>query len=106
MPKTQGVVEAVAQTKFALELRKHGKVVRPFPPHVAKNVREAGLLYEHLKTQGVTGYRGIVQGEPALARLRADIGDGSRDPFGPGSFPRPFLAPDPEPDDREEEVAA
>jgi succinate dehydrogenase / fumarate reductase, iron-sulfur subunit len=108
VPQTQGVVEAVAQTKFALKLRKHGKVVRPFPPHVAKRVRESGLLYEELRTQGMSGYRGIVQGEPALARLRAGLGAGTdgRDPFGPGSFPRPFLAPDPEPDGPAEEATA
>jgi succinate dehydrogenase iron-sulfur subunit len=105
VPQTQGVTQAVAQTKFALRLRKHGKVVRPFPPHVAKDVREAGLLYELVKTQGKRGYRGIVQGERGLARLGLDGGGAARDPYGPGSFPRPFLAPDPEPDEEQAEAA-
>jgi succinate dehydrogenase / fumarate reductase iron-sulfur subunit len=97
VPRTQGTVEAVAQTRFALELRKHGKVPRPFPPHVAKDVRAAGLLRRVLETQGRQGYQGIVQGERGLSRIGFD-GHG-RDPYGEGSFPRPYVAPDPEPDD-------
>jgi succinate dehydrogenase iron-sulfur subunit len=106
VPKTQGVVDAVAQARFALELRRHGKVPRPFPPHVAKRVREAGLLYQVVREQGRNGYRGIVQGERGLARLAEGVHDGGRDPYGPGSFPRPFVAPDPEPEEGEPEAPA
>jgi succinate dehydrogenase iron-sulfur subunit len=69
VPKTQGVVSAIQQTKFALSLAKRGKVPPPFPPHVAENVQEARALYEVVKTRGVKGAAGIVQGERALARI-------------------------------------
>jgi succinate dehydrogenase / fumarate reductase iron-sulfur subunit len=69
VPKTQGVVEAVRQTKFALSLLKHGKVPVPIPPHVAENVQEARALLEVVRAQGRSGAAGIVQGEKALSRL-------------------------------------
>ena len=37
------------------------------------------------------GYAGIVQGERALAKLAHGHDEGERDPYGEGSFPRPFL---------------
>jgi heterodisulfide reductase subunit C len=69
VPKTQGIVEAVKQTKFAIGLAKHGKVPPPFPPHVAANVGEARALHELVREQGREGALGIVQGERALARI-------------------------------------
>src|SRR5256886_3127183 len=33
VPKTQGVISAIKQTRFALDLVRHGKVPPPFPPH-------------------------------------------------------------------------
>ena len=69
VPKTQGLVAAMQQTKFALSLAKRGKVPPPFPPHVAENVQEARALYDVVKTRGVKGAAGIVQGERALARI-------------------------------------
>jgi succinate dehydrogenase / fumarate reductase iron-sulfur subunit len=69
VPKTQGVVEAVKQIGFALNLAKHGKVPPPFPPHVAKDVKEARLLHDLVKRQGRAGALGIVQGEHALGRI-------------------------------------
>jgi succinate dehydrogenase / fumarate reductase iron-sulfur subunit len=89
VPKTQGVVEAIKQTRFALGLARRGKVPSPFPPHVAKDVRQSRLLYDLLQEQGRGGYAGIVQGEHALARLASDYHEGARDPYGEGSFPRP-----------------
>jgi succinate dehydrogenase / fumarate reductase, iron-sulfur subunit len=91
VPKTQGIVEAVKQTKFALGLFKVGKVPSPFPPHVAKNVRESRRLHDLLHEQDRRGFDGIVQGEPALAKLAHGIHEGERDPYGPGSFPRPYI---------------
>src|SRR3954454_12390042 len=102
VPKTQGVISAIKQTKFALGLAKKGKVPPPFPPHVADNVEEARRLHDLVGEQGVDGYWGIVQGERALARLAHGHGDGGRDPYGEGSFPRPYLPegkPSPEPQD-------
>ncbi|MBW3593798.1 MAG: 4Fe-4S dicluster domain-containing protein [Actinobacteria bacterium] len=76
VPKTQGVVSAVKQTKFALSLAKVGKVPLPFPPHVAKDVGEARALRELVRTQGREGALGHVQGERGLARIeRANWGD-------------------------------
>jgi succinate dehydrogenase / fumarate reductase iron-sulfur subunit len=67
VPKTQGVVSAVKETKFALNLLKHGKV--PLRPHIAENVQEARALHEIVKAQGRDGAAGIVQGERALGRI-------------------------------------
>jgi succinate dehydrogenase / fumarate reductase iron-sulfur subunit len=69
VPKTQGIVSAIKQTKFALQLARHGKIPPPFPPHVADRVKEARALYNLVKEQGVDGALGIVQGEHALARI-------------------------------------
>jgi succinate dehydrogenase / fumarate reductase iron-sulfur subunit len=76
VPKTQGVVSAIKQTRFAIDLAKHGKVPPPVPPHVAENVDEARRLYNLVKLQGREGALGIVQGERAIARYaRHDEGE-------------------------------
>jgi succinate dehydrogenase iron-sulfur subunit len=69
VPKTQGMASAVKEIGFALNLAKRGKVPPPFPPHVAKDVKEARLLHELVKRQGREGALGIVQGEHALGRI-------------------------------------
>jgi len=91
VPKTQGVVEAIKQTRFALGLAVRGKVPPPFPPHVAKDVRESRRLHDLLREQGVDGYAGIVQGEHALGRLARGHMETYGEPYGPGSFPKPFI---------------
>ncbi|HLM33001.1 MAG TPA: 4Fe-4S dicluster domain-containing protein, partial [Gaiellaceae bacterium] len=78
VPKTQGVVEAIKQTRFALSLLRVGKV--PILPHVARDVPEARALRELIETQGRDGALGHVQGERALARIEhTDSGSASRD---------------------------
>jgi hypothetical protein len=72
VPKTQGVVSAIKQTKFALSLARRGKVPPPVPPHVAKDVHEARMLRDLIETQGRGGALGHVQGERALARVEPD----------------------------------
>jgi succinate dehydrogenase / fumarate reductase iron-sulfur subunit len=69
VPKTQGIISAIKQTKFALQLARHGKVPSPFPPHVAEDVKESRALYNLLREQGRDGALGIVQGEHALGRI-------------------------------------
>ncbi len=69
VPKTQGIIEALKQTGFALSLAKRGKVPIPFPPHVAANVNESRMLRDLIKTQGMDGAAGHVQGERALSRI-------------------------------------
>src|SRR6476646_9340422 len=69
VPKTQGIVAAIKQTKFAIDLALHGKVPPPVPPHVADRVGESRALYNLVKEQGVDGALGIVQGEQALGRI-------------------------------------
>jgi succinate dehydrogenase iron-sulfur subunit len=69
VPKTQGMIEAIKQTGFALKLARRGKVPSPFPPHVAKDVKEARQLRELVNEQGRDGALGIVQGEHALSRI-------------------------------------
>jgi succinate dehydrogenase / fumarate reductase iron-sulfur subunit len=92
VPKTQGIVESIKQVRFALELFRHGKVPPPFPPHVAKDVVESRRLYDLVREQGRDGYAGIVQGERGLARLAHGHAGEERDPYGPGSFPRPYVS--------------
>jgi succinate dehydrogenase / fumarate reductase iron-sulfur subunit len=69
VPKTQGVISAIGQMKFAMSLARRGKVPPPFPPHVAERVKEARGLREIVKQQGRDGALGHVQGEKAIARI-------------------------------------
>jgi succinate dehydrogenase / fumarate reductase iron-sulfur subunit len=69
VPKTQGIISALKETKFALKLARHGKVPPPFPPHVAEKVKEARALHDLVREQGREGALGIVQGEHALGRI-------------------------------------
>jgi hypothetical protein len=89
------VVSAIKQTRFALDLALKGKVPPPFPPHVAKNVKESRRLYELTTQSGPKGYMGIVQGERALGRL--EHGHAGEETLAeiyerPGAYPRPFIA--------------
>src|SRR5207248_11351812 len=80
VPKTQGIVSAVKQTKFAIGLARRGKVPPPVPPHVAADVGEARALPQLVREPGREGALGIVQGERALARIaHTDAGGGRRD---------------------------
>jgi succinate dehydrogenase iron-sulfur subunit len=72
VPKTQGVLSAIKEVKFALKLLRHGKVPLPIPPHVAENVREARALHDLVREQGRDGALGIVQGERGLARAEQE----------------------------------
>jgi len=96
VPKTQGIVSAIKQTRFAIGLAVKGKVPPPFPPHVAPNVVESRRLHDLVQAQGVRGYAGIVQGERALAKLEHGHGGDGRDPYGEGSL-RPYLPSEGEP---------
>ena len=78
VPKTQGIVSTIKQTKFAIGLAKRGKVPPPVPPHVAKDVGEARALYNLVQQQGRAGALGIVQGERALARIEHTEGESKR----------------------------
>jgi succinate dehydrogenase / fumarate reductase iron-sulfur subunit len=91
VPKTQGIIAAIQQTGFALGLVRHGKVPLPIPPHVAKDVPQARALYDIVKSQERKGALGIVQGERALSRLEHGHDGAVREPYGEGSFPRPFI---------------
>ncbi len=97
VPKTQGIVTSIKQMKFAMGLAVKGKVPPPFPPHVAANQKEARALFDLVKEQGRDGAQGIVQGERALSRIEYHEGGGAsaeRGPYGPGSFPKPYLPGD------------
>jgi len=91
VPKTQGIVESIKQAKFAMGLAKRGKVPLPFPPHVAKDVREARRLHELVMEQDIRGFEGIVQGERGLAKLAHGHIAEEFDMYGPGRFPEPKL---------------
>jgi succinate dehydrogenase / fumarate reductase, iron-sulfur subunit len=93
VPKTQGIVSAIKQTRFALDLARKGKVPPPFPPHVAKDVKESRRLHD-LTQHGPQGFMGIVQGERALARLaHGHTGEETLEEIydRPGAFHRPYL---------------
>jgi succinate dehydrogenase / fumarate reductase, iron-sulfur subunit len=97
VPKTQGVVKAIKEIKFAMSLLPKGKVPPPFPPHVAADVDESRALYDLVKTQGRDGAAGIVQGERALMHLghQGESVDGPSHPYDdPRSFVRPYLPDD------------
>jgi succinate dehydrogenase / fumarate reductase, iron-sulfur subunit len=79
VPKTQGIISALKETKFALKLARHGKVPPPFPPHVAENVKEARALHDLVREQGRDGALGIVQGEHALGRIEFTEEAGARE---------------------------
>jgi succinate dehydrogenase / fumarate reductase iron-sulfur subunit len=91
VPKTQGIVSAIKQTRFAIGLARKGKVPPPFPPHVAADVGEARALRNLVREQGREGAAGIVQGERALAKLAHGHVDGDHDLYGADAFPRPYL---------------
>jgi succinate dehydrogenase / fumarate reductase iron-sulfur subunit len=91
VPKTQGIVSAVKQTRFAIGLARKGKVPPPFPPHVAADVGEARALRNLVREQGREGAAGIVQGARARARLAHGHTDGDHDLYGDDAFPRPYL---------------
>jgi succinate dehydrogenase / fumarate reductase, iron-sulfur subunit len=69
VPKTQGIISALKETRFAIKLARRGKVPPPFPPHVAAKVKEARALHDLVREQGRDGALGIVQGEHALGRI-------------------------------------
>ncbi len=97
VPKTQGVVKAIKEIKFAMSLLPKGKVPPPFPPHVAADVKESRALFDLVKEQGRDGAAGIVQGEKALQHLadEAGIDGGPTHPYDdPRSFPKPYLPAD------------
>ena len=100
VPKTQGVVKAIKEIKFAMSLLPKGKVPPPFPPHVAADVGESRALFDLVKDQGRDGAAGIVQGEKALQHLAHQgetIEGGPTHPYDdPRSFAKPYL-PDEEP---------
>jgi len=96
VPKTQGVVASIKQMRFALSLARHGKVPPPFPPHVAKDVREARNLRKLVRMQDRQGALGHVQGERALERLaHGHAGETLEEIYArPGAAPRPYLPGD------------
>ena len=99
VPKTQGVVKAIKEIKFAMSLLPKGKVPPPFPPHVAADVGESRALYDLVKSQDRGGAAGIVQGEKALRHLDHESGEleGPSHPYDdPRSFPKPYLPEDEE----------
>ena len=63
VPRTQGIVATLKQTKFAMSMMSHNKAGVSFPPHVAKDVDEARQLHKLVREQDRPGALGHVQGE-------------------------------------------
>jgi succinate dehydrogenase / fumarate reductase iron-sulfur subunit len=93
VPKTQGIVTSIKQTKFAMSLARRGKVPLPFPPHVAEDVKQARDLYNLVKEQGRDGAAGIVQGEKGIAYI--EFAEGHAEP---GTGPASRIAPEKQPE--------
>jgi succinate dehydrogenase / fumarate reductase iron-sulfur subunit len=93
VPKTQGIVASLKETKFAINLAKHNKAGLAFPPHVAADVNEARNLRKLTQEQDRGGALGHVQGERALARLaHGDAGESLEEIYArPGAAPKPWL---------------
>ena len=93
IPKTQGYVSTIKQMRFAMSLARHGKIRPvPFPPHVAKDVKQSRALHDIVRLQDRQGALGIVQGERALARIEhTEHGGARRDApeITPGETPPP-----------------
>ncbi len=69
VPKTQGILGALKETKFALALLRHGKVPPPGPIHVAADVDEARAP---LQPRQGAGPRRRARHRPGRAGARAD----------------------------------
>ena len=82
VPKTQGIVSAIKETKFALKLLRHGKVPIPIPPHVSDRIHEARGLYDIVRNEGRRGALGIVQSEHALAKIDQEHPEGIGEGWG------------------------
>src|SRR5262249_50900670 len=67
--KRRAAAAPAKRRKSPRGLAKKGRGPPPFPPHVAKDVKEARELYNLVKNQGRDGAAGIVQGERALSRI-------------------------------------
>ena len=80
VPKTQGIVASIRQTKFALKLAQHGKVPLPFPPHVAENVKESRALYDLVQEQGRRARRGSSRASRRSARVEHTAATATSDP--------------------------
>ena len=92
IPNTYGVIGALKEWRFGLSLARKGKAPPPFPPHVARDVKEARALYDLVQAHGRRGALGHVQGERALARIEhTDEGGARRDvpEITPGEAPVP-----------------
>jgi heterodisulfide reductase subunit C len=93
VPKTQGIVSSIKQMKFAMTLARHQKAGLEFPPHVARDVKEARDLRKVVRAQERQGALGHVQGERALAKLLHGHTEASLDEIyaRPDAFARPYL---------------
>ena len=93
VPKTQGIVESDQADALRHALARVGQGAAAVPA-ARRQGREGGALdcLSSCSEQGASGYDGIVQGERALAKLAHGHVEGERDPYGEGSFPRPFIA--------------
>ena len=95
VPKTQGIVSAIKQTKFAIEpgAARQGAAAVPAARRAGREGGARALRHRQAR-RAADGAVGIVQGERALAAARrtARGEHGAHDPYGEGSFPRPYLA--------------
>ena len=92
VPKTQGIVEAIKQTRFALGLAASGKVPPPFPPHVAKDVNESRAAARPRRASRAARLRRAssrASGRSRSSRTAHDEERATR--TAKGAFPRPYL---------------
>ena len=86
VPKTQGIVDSIRQTRFALKLARARQGADAVPAARGEEVKQARALYDLVQEQGRSGYAGSCRARRRSAR-RHDHVDGERDPYGEGLVP-------------------
>ena len=95
VPKTQGVVDGDQADEVRARPAQARARCRCRSRRTSPRRERVASLHDLVEDQGRDGYAGIVQGERALAKLAHGDHDGQRDPYGPGAFPKPFVAGEP-----------
>ena len=94
VPKTQGIVKSIREDRSSRSRsRGVGRCRRRSRRTSRRTSRRHARLYDIVRVQGRDGAAGIVQGEKALGRIEKheDVAAAERGPYGPGSFPKPYL---------------
>ena len=91
VPKTQGIVESIKQTKFALGLAKQRQGAAAVPAARREGRARVAAAARPAARAGRARLRGHRPGRARRSRSsRTATTRSARDPYGPGSFPKPL----------------